>query len=153
MAESALPAVALAAVPGRRQATLELAREIERRGFAGIYCASFGDGLGLCQAMALATQRIPFGTMIANLYTRHPSDFAQTASMIQELSEGRFHFGVGVSHDAMNRRLGITAGKPLGDTRSFVAELRAQRFAGELPPVVLAALNSRFVKRISIPIS
>src|SRR3990170_749882 len=39
------PAVSLAAVPGRRKATLELAQEIERRGFAGIYTPSFGDGL------------------------------------------------------------------------------------------------------------
>ena len=31
-----LPAVSLAAVPGRRRAVLELAREIERQGFAGI---------------------------------------------------------------------------------------------------------------------
>ena len=54
-----MPAVALAAVPGRRRATLELAREIERRGFSGIYCASFGDGLGLCEALALATDRDP----------------------------------------------------------------------------------------------
>jgi len=42
------PAVSLAAMAGRRQATLEVAREIERRGFSGIYCASFGDGMGLC---------------------------------------------------------------------------------------------------------
>ncbi len=34
-----LPALALAAVPKRRRATLDLAREIERRGFAGIHCA------------------------------------------------------------------------------------------------------------------
>ncbi len=47
----ALPAVALAAGPGRRQKTLDLARELERRGFAGIYCASFGDGVGLCEAL------------------------------------------------------------------------------------------------------
>src|SRR5207237_4302254 len=43
MTASDLPAVALAAVPGRRRATLELARDIEHRGFSGIYCASFGD--------------------------------------------------------------------------------------------------------------
>ena len=42
-----LPALSLAAVPGRRNRTLELAREIERRGYAGIYCPSLGDALGL----------------------------------------------------------------------------------------------------------
>ena len=53
MTDLSLPAVALAAVPGRRKATLELAREIERRGFSGIYCATYGDGVGLCEAVAL----------------------------------------------------------------------------------------------------
>jgi alkanesulfonate monooxygenase SsuD/methylene tetrahydromethanopterin reductase-like flavin-dependent oxidoreductase (luciferase family) len=65
------PALSLAAVPGRRKATLELAQEIERRGFAGIYCPSFGDGMGLCLALALTTKEIRFGTSIANIYTRH----------------------------------------------------------------------------------
>src|SRR4029453_15599345 len=117
--ETELPAVALAAVPGRRRRTLDLAREVERRGFGGIYCASFGDGLGLCEALAFATERIPIGTAIANLYVRNPFDYAQTASLIHELSGGRFHFGVGVSHDAMNRRLGLATGKPLADARDF----------------------------------
>jgi hypothetical protein len=34
------PALSLVAVPGRRQQTLDLVREIERRGFAGIYVPS-----------------------------------------------------------------------------------------------------------------
>jgi alkanesulfonate monooxygenase SsuD/methylene tetrahydromethanopterin reductase-like flavin-dependent oxidoreductase (luciferase family) len=146
MADSPLPAVALAAVPGRRKATLELAREIERRGFAGIYCASFGDGLGLCEALAFATERIPLGTMIANLYARPVADYAQTASLVHELSDGRFHFGVGVSHAPLNRRLGVATGRPLADVRRFAETYRAQaRTAGALPPLVLAALRRRMV--------
>ena len=140
-----LPAVALAAVPGRRRRTLELAREIEERGFAGIYCASFGDGVGLCEALALTTERIPLGTSIANLYVRQPYDYAQTASLIHELSGGRFRFGVGVSHDVMNRRLGVATGKPVADARDFVAKLRAAPRVGELPPLVLAALRKKMV--------
>ncbi len=41
-----MPAVSLAAVPGKRLRALETAVEIERRGFAGIYCPSLGDALG-----------------------------------------------------------------------------------------------------------
>ena len=140
-----LPAVALAAVPGRRAATLDLARELERRDFAGIYCASFGDAVGLCEALAFATERIPFGTAIANLYTRHPTDFAVTISLIHELSDGRFRFGVGVSHEPMNQRLGVQTGKPLGDTRRFMEALRAVPRAGELPPIVIAGLRRKMV--------
>lgn len=141
------PALALAASAGKRLAALEMAQEIERRGFAGIYCASFGDGLGLCEALALRTREIPFGTAIANIYTRHPADYALTATLIHELAPGRFRFGIGVSHAAINSRLGVQAGRPTEDIRRFVEELRkgAQRW-GDLPPVVLATLRGGMVR-------
>jgi len=99
------PAVSLAAVPGRRQTTVELAQRLEGEGFAGIYCPSVGDGLGLSEALALVTREIPFGTSIANIYLRHPHDYAQTAALIHELSRGRFRFGIGVSHGPTHARL------------------------------------------------
>jgi alkanesulfonate monooxygenase SsuD/methylene tetrahydromethanopterin reductase-like flavin-dependent oxidoreductase (luciferase family) len=146
MSQKTMPAVALAAMPGRRRATLDLGREFERRGFSGIYCASFGDGMGLCEALALTTDRIRFGTAIAIIYTRHPNDYAQSASFIHELSGGRFHFGIGVSHGPVHKRLGIEAGKPLADVRRFVADVRAVPRVGELPPIVLAALRDPMVR-------
>ncbi len=139
------PAISLAAVPGRRRLTLDLAAEIERRGFSGIYCPSMGDGLALCEAIALRTERIHFGTSIVNIYTRHVTEFAHTASFIHEVSQGRFWFGVGVSHAPAHARLGVTVGKPLGDIRAFVEELKAVRGAGELPPIVLATLRDRMI--------
>lgn len=141
------PALALAAMAGKRQATLDLAREIERRGFAGIYCPSFGDGVGLCEALALYTNEIHFGTAIANIYTRHAADYAQTVTLIHELSRGRFHFGIGVSHAPVNSRLGVKTGKPTQDIRDFSEGLRAgaQRW-GDLPPLVLATLRKKMVQ-------
>lgn len=140
------PALSLAAMPGRRRATIELAAEMEKRGFGGVYCPSFGDGLALCEAVALTTREIPFGTSIANIYTRHAHDFAQTASFLHELSGGRFRFGIGVSHGPVNARLGVKTGSPLADVRRFVSSLRegAAR-TGELPPIVLAALRKKMV--------
>lgn len=145
MADRRLPAVALAAVPNRRRATLDLAREVERRGFDGIYCASIGDGLGFCLALALETEHIAFGTAIANIYTRTPFDYAATTAMIHELSGGRFRFGVGVSHRPMLDRLGLRAGRPLSDMRRFVESWRDAPRTGEQPPVVLAALRKKMV--------
>lgn len=144
-AQDGLPAVSLAAVPGRRRLTLDLAAEIERRGFSGIYCPSMGDGLALCEAIALSTERIHFGTSIVNIYTRHVTEFANTASFIHEVSQGRFWFGVGVSHAPAHKRLGVTVGKPLADIRAFVDEVKAVRSAGELPPIVLATLRDRMI--------
>ncbi len=140
------PAISLAAVPGRRKATMEMAQRLEREGFSGIYCPSLGDGLGLCEALALTTREIPFGTSIANLYSRHPSDYAHTAAFIHEVSGGRFRFGIGVSHGPAHERLGVTPGKPLAEVRRFVKELESwAKQAGELPPIVLATLRKGMV--------
>ena len=141
------PAVSLAAVAGRRRATLELAQRIEQEGFSGIYCPSFGDGMGLCEALALATHTIAFGTSIANIYTRHPYDYAQTAALIHELSAGRFRFGIGISHGPTYQRLQLQVGKPLSDMRQFVHDLQAgAQQAGELPPLMLATLRTRMLQ-------
>src|SRR5262249_61327138 len=91
-----LPAVSLVAVPGRRRATLEVAREIERRGFAGIYAPSVFANMSLCEALAHATERIVFGTSIAPIYARTVGDFAQSAAFLNEVSGGRFPFGIGL---------------------------------------------------------
>ena len=141
-----MPAVSLAAVPGRREKTLDIAEEIERLGFPAVYGPSLGDSLSLCLAIALRTRRVQIGTTITPIYTRHVNDFAQTASFIHEVSNGRFRFGIGVSHAPAMDRLGVTHGKPLSDMRAFVADLKAVRRAGELPPIVLAALRGGMIR-------
>ena len=142
---SRMPAVSLAAVPGRRKATLDVAVEIERRGFSGIYCPSLGDAMALCEGIALVTNEIPFGTSIQPIYARRVEDLATGASFIHEVSGGRFRFGIGVSHGPVLRRLGVEAGKPLSDMRNFVTELRGVQRVGELPPVVLATLRPKMI--------
>ena len=145
MPPSTLPAVSLVAVPGRVAATLDLAREVERRGFSGIYSPSFGDALALCQALAHETKRIRFGTSIVNIYTRHASEYARTSAFLHELSGGRFHLGLGVSHGPVNARLGVKAGKPIGEMRQYVQDVRAAAGRSELSPIVLAAMRDRMV--------
>ena len=142
----AMPALALAAVAGRRKATIELAMEIERRGFSGIYCASFGDSMGLCLSIAHVTRQIRFGTSILPIYYRHPFDLAQAAAYIHEVSGGRFVMGIGVSHGPSNERLGVQTGRPLSDMRNYVERMRAaSKTVGELPPIVLATLRKKMV--------
>ncbi len=141
-----LPAVSLAAVPGRRMAILEIAREVERRGFPGVYGPSLSDNLALCEAIALVTERLEIGTTITPIYTRNVNDFAQTVGFIHEVSGGRFRFGIGVSHEPAMKRIGVTQGKPLADMRKFVEDLRAVPRAGEMPPIVLATLRDRMIR-------
>jgi alkanesulfonate monooxygenase SsuD/methylene tetrahydromethanopterin reductase-like flavin-dependent oxidoreductase (luciferase family) len=140
-----LPAVSLVAVPGRRQATLEIARTLEEKGFAGIYAPSPFGNMPLCAALAQATRRITFGTSIVPIYARRVRDLAESAAFLHEVAGGRFRLGVGVSHAPAHARMGVTPGKPLADVRSFVAQLRAEQGLGPMPPIILAGLRRHMI--------
>jgi alkanesulfonate monooxygenase SsuD/methylene tetrahydromethanopterin reductase-like flavin-dependent oxidoreductase (luciferase family) len=140
-----LPAISLVAVPGRRRQTLDIARDIERRGFSGIYMPSRWANMAQCTGLALATNQIRFGTAIAPIYAQTAEEFAMSAAYIHEVSGGRFRFGVGVAHGPTHQRLGVAVGKPLADTRAFVEKVRSYDGIGEQPPIVLAALRKRMV--------
>ncbi len=140
-----LPALNLVAVPGRRRATLELAGEIERRGFAGISVSSQYSNMAQCLGLAFATERISFATAIAPIYAASAEEFANSAAYLHEVSGGRFQFGIGVAHAPAHQRLEVTPGRPLADIRAFVAKIRAVEGIGPLPPIILAALRRRMV--------
>jgi alkanesulfonate monooxygenase SsuD/methylene tetrahydromethanopterin reductase-like flavin-dependent oxidoreductase (luciferase family) len=140
-----MPAASLIAVPGRRKATLEVAREMERRGFAGIWSPSMFSNLAFCHALTHVTDTIPFATSIAPIYASTVLEFAQSAAFMHEVSDGRFRLGIGVAHAPSHVRMGVTPGKPLGDIRSFVSEFRAHDRLGGLPPVILATLRKRMI--------
>ena len=140
-----LPAVGLVAVPGRRRLTLELAREIERRGYPAIFAPSRFANMSLCEALAWSTERIVFGTAIAPIYARTVDDFAQSAAFLHEVSGGRFRLGIGVAHAPSHRRMGVNPGRPLSDIRDFVGRLRSYEGIGAEPPIILAALRAKMV--------
>src|SRR5437764_10391698 len=142
---SPLPALNLIATPGRRHATLDLAREIERRGFAQIQVSSSYANMAQCIGLAFATERIGFATAIAPIYAQTVEEFAHTAAYIHAISGGRFQFGIGIAHGPTHVRMGVTPGKPLGDIRAFVEKYRSYRDIGALPPIVLATLRKRMI--------
>lgn len=141
-----LPALSLAASPGRRSRAIELAQEIERRGFSGVYCPSFGDAVGLCLSVAHATTTVEIATSIQPIYLQHPAALATSASYLHEVADGRFRLGVGVTHGPVIQRLGVETGKPLTDMREYVEAMRAAgEHMGGLPPIVLATLRDKMV--------
>src|SRR4051812_7033055 len=140
-----LPALCVIAAPGSRRRTIDLAREAERRGFAGIYVPSPFAGMTTCAALSWQTASIPFGTAIAPIYQRTVVDFAQSAAMTYEVSGGRFRLGIGVSHGPSMARLGVTPGKPLEDIRAFIEKFRAEKGFGPLPSIYVAALRKQMV--------
>jgi alkanesulfonate monooxygenase SsuD/methylene tetrahydromethanopterin reductase-like flavin-dependent oxidoreductase (luciferase family) len=140
-----LPALALMANPGERRATLDIAREIERRGFAGISVSSSFGNISQCAGLAFATQRITFATAIAPIYAQSVDEFAQNTAYLHEVSGGRFQFGVGIAHAPAYTRFEVKPGKPLGDTRAFIEKFKSHSEYGPLPPVIVATLRKRMI--------
>ena len=140
-----LPALCLIAVPGRRRLTIDLCRDAEKRGYAGIYVPSPFGNMSMCEALAWNTDKVVFGTAIAPIYQRTIVDFAQSAAMMHEVSGGRFRMGIGIAHGPSHVRMGVTPGKPLADTRQFIEKFRAETAFGPLPPIIVAALRKRMV--------
>jgi alkanesulfonate monooxygenase SsuD/methylene tetrahydromethanopterin reductase-like flavin-dependent oxidoreductase (luciferase family) len=137
-----LPAVSLVAPAGKRAAVLDLAVQIEQRGFSGIACPSLGAAMALCTSLAHVTSTIPLFTSIQPIYLQHAAEAANTASHIDEVSGGRFSLGLGVSHGPVHDRLQVDVGRPLSDTRDYVAGVRAAGFGGR---VILATLRDRML--------
>lgn len=141
-----IPALSLVASPTKRADVLELAREAEHLGVEGIACPSLGGTMGLCTSLAHATSTVRLWTSIQPLYYSHPVEAGNAAAHIHEVSGGRFGFGIGVSHAAVTKRLGVDTGKPLADVERYVADMRSnERFSGALPPIYLATLRDRML--------
>ena len=124
--DSFRPALSIVATPTKRRAIVELAVEAEARGFSGLACPSLGGTMGLCVSLAHATHTIPYWTSIQPIYYSHPVEAANTVAHINEVSDGRFRFGIGVSHGPVTKRLGVSTGKPLSDISEYVSAMRTQ---------------------------
>jgi alkanesulfonate monooxygenase SsuD/methylene tetrahydromethanopterin reductase-like flavin-dependent oxidoreductase (luciferase family) len=123
---------------------IKFAQEVEERGFAGLMMSTrFGDNIALSLAILNHTKTIRVATGITDIYTRHPSDMASAASLIEALHPGRFILGIGVAHAPTHDSLGVTVGKPLGDTRNYVKALHEASSDKPFPKLMLAALRKR----------
>ena len=144
------PALSVVATPNKRRAILDLAVEAENRGFNGLACPSLGGTMGLCVSLAHVTSRINYWTSIQPIYYSHPVEAANTVAHINEMSNGRFRYGIGVSHGPVTQRLGVETGKPLSDIKNYVTAMRNnERFGGQLPPIYLATLRNKMLELAS----
>ena len=145
-AASAVPALSLVASPSKRLAVIDVAREAERRGFPAIACPTISGALGFVTSLAHTTSTIEFFTSIQGIYGVHAGELGALAAYVQEVAEGRFRLGLGVSHTAMTKRFGVESTTPIADMRAYVDALRRnERFGGTLPPLYLAALRDRML--------
>jgi F420-dependent oxidoreductase-like protein len=115
---------------------VERVRLAESLGYEAVYLTQLAgrDALTVATAYALATERIAVGTGVVPIYTRTPATMAQTAATIDDLSDGRFRLGLGVSHrPVVEGWHGQTIDRPVAEMREYVAIVRAI-LRGEDPP-------------------
>ena len=113
-----------------------IARQAENAGFDAIFAAEANnDVMATAQLMGTATTRITVATWIANIYLRHPYVCAQGAACIADATSGRFLLGLGVSHQPVNRALGIDMAEPQAALRRYVTAVRSW-LRGEGPALI-----------------
>jgi alkanesulfonate monooxygenase SsuD/methylene tetrahydromethanopterin reductase-like flavin-dependent oxidoreductase (luciferase family) len=154
--------LALGIIPGtgwRAAEMQDVARAAEDAGFEAIMCTEVNnDSIATAQLMGVATSHIKVGTWVADIYLRLPYICAKSAIIAADATNGRFILGLGVSHQPVNRALGIDMPDPQGALRNYTVEvggwLRGEGPATHLPqlpspvpvPIHLAALTSRNVE-------
>jgi probable F420-dependent oxidoreductase len=151
----------------------ELSSEAEKKGYAGLWFGetTLRDASILTAIAACSTKKIPLGTSIVNVFTRSPGQLALMASTINELSEGRFTLGLGVSTAAIVekwhgqpfekpvRRLNETvrllrnyfSGERFSHQGAYYSPVDARLKTKPAPKIALAALNDRMIgKAVSL---
>jgi F420-dependent oxidoreductase-like protein len=111
----------------RASVDMELVDEADRLGFHSVWAAeAYGsDVVSPLAWIAARTKRIAVGTGIMQMPARTPAMTAMTASTLDQLSDGRFLLGLGVSGpQVVEGWHGVPYGKPLVRTREYVSILR-----------------------------
>lgn len=111
------------------QESVTRATEAERLGYESVWVTQLPDARDaalVLAAYAAATQWMRLGTGVLPIYTRHPTAMAQMAATLDELSNGRFILGIGVSHKVTVESMwGLQLEQPVESMREYVAIVRA----------------------------
>jgi 5,10-methylenetetrahydromethanopterin reductase len=137
----------------------DVTRAAEDAGFEAAFCAEVNnDAIASAALMGLATTSLKVGTWVAHIYLRLPYLCAKSAALAADATGGRFILGLGVSHEPVNRALGIEMPDPSSALHNYATEvaswLRGNGPATHLPqqpspyqvPIYLAALTSQNVE-------
>jgi alkanesulfonate monooxygenase SsuD/methylene tetrahydromethanopterin reductase-like flavin-dependent oxidoreductase (luciferase family) len=115
---------------------IERVKLADSLGYEAVYLTHVAgrESLTVLTAYALASSRIRIGTGVVPIYTRTPATMAQTAATIDELSDGRFTLGLGVSHrPVVEGWHGQRIDRPATEMREYTGIVRAI-LRGEDPP-------------------
>lgn len=107
---------------------IEIARLAEDLGYERFFISDVlvRDPFVVLTACAQETDRISLGTAVMPLYERHPLNAAVASASLAHVSNGRFCFGVGTSHQEMvENRLGLRWRRPVTHLLEYIELVRA----------------------------
>ncbi len=113
---------------GKVDLPMDLIREADRLGVYAVWTSeSWGsDAITPLAWIGAQTERIHLGTAIMQMPARTPAATAMTAATLDQLSNGRFLLGLGLSGpQVVEGWHGQPYGKPLGKTREYVSIVRS----------------------------
>ncbi len=112
---------------GKIELPLELVQEADRLGVYAVWTAeAYGsDAVSPLAWLGAQTERIKLGTAIMQMPGRTPANAAMTAMTLNQLSNGRFLMGLGLSGpQVVEGWHGVSYKRPLTRTREYVDILR-----------------------------
>jgi alkanesulfonate monooxygenase SsuD/methylene tetrahydromethanopterin reductase-like flavin-dependent oxidoreductase (luciferase family) len=128
--------VALGLIPGtgwRAAEIREVARAAEDAGFEAAFCTEVNNNaLVTAQSMGEATRRIKVGHLGSKYLFAASLSMREVCRFRTDATDGRFVLGLGVSHQPVNRAVGIEMSEPHEALRKYTIEI-ASWLRGEGP--------------------
>lgn len=132
--------------------TAAMAQEVEKLGYGALwYPEAFGrDSLVQAGWLLANTKTLAIGSGIANIYARDPQSAESARLALDELSGGRFIFGLGVSHAPLVEAMrGHSYSKPLEYMRAYLEKMTQVKYSAPKPAaqgkLLLAALGPKMI--------
>lgn len=132
--------------------TARFAQNVEASGYGALwYPEAFGrDSIAQGGWLLANTRSLVIGSGIANIYARDAQSAESSRLALNELSEGRFLLGLGVSHAPLVEAMrGHNYNKPLAAMREYLEKMSGIQYsapkASQESKVVLAALGPKML--------
>jgi len=128
------------------QVQRDAARRLERAGYRAAWNnegVGGKDGLVQLGVLLAATERMTFGSAIANIWARPPQTAHGAAALLADAYPGRFVLGLGVGYPFQATQVGRDYGRPLAVIRDYFEQMTAEQPLAQVPelsyPRILAA--------------
>jgi probable F420-dependent oxidoreductase len=128
------------------------ARSVEQLGYDALWVPEImgREIFSLSSYVLSQTDRLTIGTGVAIAYTYEPIAAMGAARTLNELFDGRFILGLGVSNKTYNARRGINYERPVAFMRDYIAKMKAAPYNApkpqQEPPIVLAAMMPKMLQ-------